>query len=36
MTVKELKALIKQFDDKDEIEFCAATSEGNGCSEKYF
>ncbi|MBS5814546.1 MAG: hypothetical protein KIC96_07580 [Enterococcus casseliflavus] len=36
MTVKELKALIEQFDDKDEIEFCAATSEGNGYSDKIF
>lgn len=36
MTVKELKALIEQFDDKDEIEFCAATSEGNGYSDEIF
>jgi hypothetical protein len=36
MTVKELKALIEQFEDKDEIEFCAATSEGNGYSDEIF
>lgn len=36
MTVKELKALIEQFDDKDEIEFCAATSEGDGYSDEIF
>lgn len=34
MTIKELKALIEQFEDKDEIEFCAATSEGNGYSDE--
>ena len=36
MTTKELKALIEQFEDKDEIEFCAATSEGNGYSDEIF
>lgn len=36
MTTKELKALIEQFEDKDEIEFCVATSEGNGYSDEIF
>ncbi|MDY2549283.1 MAG: hypothetical protein SOW52_07805 [Enterococcus casseliflavus] len=36
VTTKELKALIEQFEDKDEIEFCVATSEGNGYSDEIF
>ncbi|MFR0815312.1 MAG: hypothetical protein ACLSIL_13060 [Enterococcus casseliflavus] len=36
MTTKELKALIEQFEDKDEIEFCVATSEGNGYFDEIF
>jgi len=36
LTTKELKALIEQFEDKDEIEFCVATSEGNGYFDEIF